>query len=99
MMQPRPPPFYAPNYPPTHSHQPPSFLLIPVSVNQGTNRPAFNYAPFTPEGAQPFYTTHYKLPRTNSAPEGGSGGSEQKSLLGFPPPPGFAPWDMGVAAM
>ncbi|KAF6160952.1 hypothetical protein GIB67_007593 [Kingdonia uniflora] len=94
MMQPRPPPFYAPNYPP-HSHQPPSFL-VPVSVNQGTNPPTFNYAPFTPEGAQPFYTTHYELPRTDSAPEGGS---EQSSLLGFPPPPGFAPWDMGVATM
>ncbi|PSS32667.1 E3 ubiquitin-protein like [Actinidia chinensis var. chinensis] len=92
-----------PNYPPMHGHQPPNFP-VPVNPNPGM-APPFSYPPFPPEGAHPFYGAPYEMARPDSAPEVGS---EQGSLLGFPPGPsggmnlseGFPrPWSMGPAGM
>ncbi|RWR90360.1 E3 ubiquitin-protein ligase Hakai [Cinnamomum micranthum f. kanehirae] len=86
-------------YPPLHLHQPPSF---PPNVNQGPNPPPqFSYPPFPTEGSQMFYNPHYEIPRPEMMSDGGS---EQGSLLGFPPAPagvaGFPdsyprPWGVG----
>lgn len=96
------PPF--PEYPPMHPHQSPNFA---ANANQGPSPPPqFNYPAFLPEGSQPFYNAQYEMPRSEMASEGGS---EQGSLLGFPPAqPGAVgfpdsypprPWGMGPPGM
>ncbi|KAK9290680.1 hypothetical protein L1049_008854 [Liquidambar formosana] len=94
-----------PEYPPMHSHQPTNFA-VPINSNPGlTPPPPFSYPPFPPEGAQPFYNAPYEMARQDSAPEVGS---EQGSLLGFPPgqamgmnfPASYPqPWNAGPAGM
>lgn len=73
--------------------QPPNFA-IPINSNIVMAPPPFSYPPFAPDGAQQLYVTP-------AAPEGGT---EQGSLLGFPPGPtggmNFAemyprPWNVG----
>ncbi|CAK9133918.1 unnamed protein product [Ilex paraguariensis] len=71
-----------PEYP-MHPHQPPNFA-VPITPNPGLVPPPFNYPPFAPDGAQPYYGAPYEMARPDSAPEVGS---EQGSLLGFPPGP------------
>ncbi|KAL3531734.1 hypothetical protein ACH5RR_005255 [Cinchona calisaya] len=84
------------------SLQPPGFV-VPVNVNPGLVPPQFGYPHFMPNGAQPFYGAPYEMGRPESTPEVGS---EQGSLLGFPPGPAggvnFAesyprPWGLGPA--
>ncbi|KAK4359179.1 hypothetical protein RND71_021408 [Anisodus tanguticus] len=62
-----------PEYP-MHMPQPHGFA-VPMSPNPGL-APQFGYPQFAPDGPQPFYSAA-------STPE--MGGSEQGSLLGFPP--------------
>ncbi|KAF5940933.1 hypothetical protein HYC85_022100 [Camellia sinensis] len=84
------------DYPPMHSHQTPNFA-VPVNSNPVLAPPPFSYPPFPPEGAQPFYGVPFK-----------EVGSEQGSLLGFPPGAaggvnfagGFSrPWNAGPAGV
>ncbi|XP_052173397.1 E3 ubiquitin-protein ligase HAKAI homolog [Diospyros lotus] len=91
-----------PDYPPMH--QPLNFA-VPVNSNPVLAPPPFSYPPFAPEGALPFYGASYEMARPDSVPEVGS---EQGSVLGFPPAPasaasfpeGFArPWNMGPAGL
>ncbi|OVA00757.1 hypothetical protein BVC80_9083g48 [Macleaya cordata] len=86
-----------------HSHQSPNFV-VPVNANQGL-APTFSHSPFPVEGAQPFYNAHFETARPDLAAEGGS---EQGSLLGFPPSLGGSmsfpdnyprPWNMGLAGV
>ncbi|KAJ0088042.1 hypothetical protein Patl1_31717 [Pistacia atlantica] len=73
-----------PEYAPVHSMQPPNFA-VPMNSNP-LMTPPFAVPPFPTEGSQQFYSAPYGMPRPDSAPEVGS---EQASLLGFPPgPPG-----------
>ncbi|KAL6998392.1 RING-type E3 ubiquitin transferase [Sarracenia purpurea var. burkii] len=76
-----------PDYPPMLGPQPPNFAVPVLPANPVMGPPPFIYPPFPPEGAQPFYGSHYKMARPDSAPEVGS---EQGSLLGFP-----RPWNVG----
>ncbi|KAK2967733.1 hypothetical protein RJ640_012959, partial [Escallonia rubra] len=69
-----------PEYP-MHFQQPPNFL-VPINMNPIRAPPPFNYPPFAPDGAQPFYGAPFQMPRPDSAPEVES---EQGSLLGVPP--------------
>ncbi|MCD7448773.1 hypothetical protein HAX54_045987 [Datura stramonium] len=83
-----------PEYP-MHMPQPHGFA-VPMSSNPGL-APQFGYSQFAPDGAQPFYgAASFEMPRPDSTPP--EMGSEQGSLLGFPP--GAAgnyprPWNMG----
>uniref|UniRef100_A0A5B6ZP24 RING-type E3 ubiquitin transferase n=1 Tax=Davidia involucrata TaxID=16924 RepID=A0A5B6ZP24_DAVIN len=72
-----------PEYALMHAHQPPNFA-VPVNTNPVLAPPPFSYPPFPPEGAQPFYGAPYDMTLPDTAPEVGS---EQGSLLGFPPGP------------
>ncbi|GLT92655.1 hypothetical protein SLE2022_104820 [Rubroshorea leprosula] len=85
-------------YPPMHSMQPPNFIM---PMNPSSVLPPYGMHPFPPDGGQPFYGTPYEMARPNSAPDVGS---EQGSLLGFPPgpmgglnyPPAYPqPWNAG----
>ncbi|XAR50869.1 hypothetical protein NMG60_11005322 [Bertholletia excelsa] len=65
-----------PNYPPTHTHQPPNFS-VPVNSNPIMASPPLispNYPPFPPEGAQMLYGAAHEMARPQSAPEGPIGG-------------------------
>lgn len=89
-----------PEYP-MHMPQPHGFTM---SSNQ-TLAPQFGYSQFAPDGAQPFYgAASFEMPRPESTHERGS---EQGSLLGFPPgavgnmnfPENYPrPWNMGQPA-
>lgn len=88
-----------PEYP-MQSLQPPGFP-VPVNMSPGLVPHQFVYPHFMPDGAQPFYGAPYDMARPESTPEVGS---EQGSLLGFPPGPAggvnFAesyprPWSLG----
>ncbi|KAF3685227.1 putative reticulon-like protein B12-like [Capsicum annuum] len=69
-----------PEYP-MHMPQPHGFA-VPMSSNPGL-APQFGYPQFSPDGAQPFYgAVSFEMPRADSTPDMGS---EQGSLLGFPP--------------
>ncbi|CBI30439.3 unnamed protein product, partial [Vitis vinifera] len=70
-------------YPPLHSHQPPNFA-VPLNPNPLLTPPPFNYHHFPSEGAQTFYSSPHEMARPDSAPDVGT---EQGSLLGFPPGP------------
>ncbi|TMW86409.1 hypothetical protein EJD97_021418 [Solanum chilense] len=88
---------------PVHMPQPHGFA-VPVSSNPNLAH-QFGYPQFAPEGAQPFYgAASLEMPRLDSTPERGS---EQGSLLGFPPgaagnrnfPENYPrPWNMGQLA-
>ncbi|KAF4356975.1 hypothetical protein F8388_015951 [Cannabis sativa] len=92
-------------YPPMHAMQPPNYMM-PMNSNQMMNPSLpFGYPPFPGDGSQPFYSAPYDMTRQDSTPEKGS---EQGSLLGFPP--GSAgnmhfqanyhqPWNAGQANM
>ncbi|KAI4354633.1 hypothetical protein L6164_003481 [Bauhinia variegata] len=92
-------------YHPMHSAHPPNYSM-PVNSNPGMNPPLpFGYPPYPHEGAQPFYAAPYEIPRQDSASEMGT---DQGSLLGFPPGPGGGPnfpanypqaWHAGMAGM
>lgn len=92
-------------YPPMHAIQPPNYMM-PVNSNQMLNPSVpFGYTPFPGDGSQAFYGAPYDMARQDSAPEAGS---EQGSLLGFPPgstgnmnfPPNYhQPWNAGQAGM
>ncbi|KAJ4704524.1 E3 ubiquitin-protein ligase Hakai-like [Melia azedarach] len=89
-----------PEYPPVHSMQPPNFV-VPMNSNPLLT-PPFGVPPFPTEGSQQFYGAPFGMPRPDSAPEVGS---EQASLLGFPPggvnfPAGFPQlWNAGPTGM
>lgn len=71
-----------PEYPPMHPMQPPNFV-VPMNSNPLLTPP---FPPFPTEGSQQFYGAPFGMPRPDSVTEVGS---EQASLLGFPPgPPG-----------
>nr|GMC97615.1 E3 ubiquitin-protein ligase Hakai [Ipomoea batatas] len=89
-----------PEYP-INVPQPHGFM--PVNPNPVLAPPQFGYPHFVPDGAQPYYGAPYDMRRPDSAAEAGS---EQGSLLGFPPGPAGAanfaeayprPWNMGQA--
>ncbi|XP_059667907.1 E3 ubiquitin-protein ligase HAKAI homolog [Cornus florida] len=91
-------------YSPMSAHPPPNYA-VPINSNPVLAPPPFGYPPFPPEGARPFYGAPYEMARPDSAPEVGS---EQGSLLGFPPGPaggvnfsdGYPrPWIMGPAGV
>ncbi|PON90149.1 Zinc finger, C2H [Trema orientale] len=94
-----------PEYPPMHAIQPPNYMG-PVNSNQMLNRSVpFGYPPFPGDGSQAFYGAPYDMARQDSAPEAGS---EQGSLLGFPPgsagntnlPANYhQPWNAGQVGM
>ena len=94
-----------PEYPPMHPAQPPNFAM-PVNSNPMLNPPPpFGFPPYPHEGAQPFYGAPYEIPRQDSASEIGS---DQGSLLGFPPGPGGGsnfpanypqPWHGGMGSL
>ncbi|XP_007026811.2 PREDICTED: E3 ubiquitin-protein ligase Hakai [Theobroma cacao] len=68
-------------YPPMHSMQPPNFVM---PMNSNPMFAPYGVPPFPTDGAQPFYGAPYEMARPSSAPDVGS---EQGSLLGFPPGP------------
>lgn len=70
-----------PEYPPMHS-QPPNYVM-PTNQNP-VMPPSFGLPSFQTDGVQQFYTASYEMGRTDSTPEVGS---QQGSLLGFPPGP------------
>lgn len=65
--------------------QPPGFA-VPINSNLVMGPPSFSYPPFAPDGSQQIYI----------APSIPEGGTEQGSLLGFPPGPTMG---MNVAEM
>ncbi|KAM7526462.1 hypothetical protein LguiA_016364 [Lonicera macranthoides] len=85
--------------------QPPNYA-VPVNSNFALAPPPFGYPPFAPNGPQPFYSSPFEMMRPESAPEGGS---EQGSVLGFPPGPAGGmnfsenyprgPWNIGPNGM
>lgn len=96
-----------PDYPPMHAFQPPNNYMVPVNSSQMLNPSSapFGYPPFPGEGSQAFYGAPYDMARQDSAPEVGS---EQGSLLGFPPgsagsmnfPANYhQPWNAGQPGM
>ncbi|XP_010935616.1 E3 ubiquitin-protein ligase HAKAI homolog [Elaeis guineensis] len=84
--------------------QPPNYP-IPVNTNPASMPPpSFSY-PFPADGSQQFYSAPFEMPRPEMMPVSGS---EQGSVLGFPPAPAgvasFAgsfprPWGMGLVGM
>ncbi|XVF55139.1 hypothetical protein PTKIN_Ptkin06aG0012300 [Pterospermum kingtungense] len=68
-------------YPPMHSMQPPNFV---VPMNSNPMLTPYGGPPFPSDGAQQFYGAPFEMARPVSAPDVGS---EQGSLLGFPPGP------------
>ncbi|XP_022935351.1 E3 ubiquitin-protein ligase Hakai-like [Cucurbita moschata] len=69
-------------YPPLQSIPPPNYV-VPANSNPMLSPPLpFGFPPFPTEGAQQYYSTPYEVPRQDTAAETGS---EQGSLLGFPP--------------
>ncbi|GAB4830547.1 hypothetical protein Ancab_020311 [Ancistrocladus abbreviatus] len=73
-------------YPPLYFQPPPNYQM-PSNTNQvlPTPPPPFGFPPFPLDGAPPFYgaPSPYEMPRSESVVIG----SEQGSLLGFPPLP------------
>ncbi|KGN58802.1 E3 ubiquitin-protein ligase HAKAI homolog [Cucumis sativus] len=69
-------------YPPLQPIPPPNYV-VPANSNPMLTPPLpFGYPPFPIEGAQQYYNTPYEVSRQDTAAETGS---EQGSLLGFPP--------------
>lgn len=96
-----------PDYPPMHAIPPPNNYMVPVNSNQMLNPSSapFGYPPFPGDGSQAFYGAPYDVARQDSALEVGS---EQGSLLGFPPgsagslsfPASYhQPWNAGQPVM
>lgn len=75
-------------YPPLNSQQSPNLMMRGNSIPV-LNTPPFNYPPFRTEGTPPYYGVPHGISRQDSASEAGS---EQGSLLGFPPGP---TWTVG----
>ncbi|KAG8376987.1 hypothetical protein BUALT_Bualt09G0121400 [Buddleja alternifolia] len=118
VMQPRPmPPFpgqvqnYPPEQHPDNNRFPQQNFDPQGGLRQDSGNPnavlappQFGYAPYPSDGSQQFFGAPYEIARPDSTPEAGS---EQGSLLGFPPgggpagPMNFAqnyprpPWNMG----
>ncbi|KAM7265464.1 hypothetical protein ACFE04_003147 [Oxalis oulophora] len=89
--------------PPMNSTQPPNYAVPMNNQNQVLPHP-YNVHPYQTEGSQlPFYGAPYEMARPDSEHEAGS---DQGSLLGFPPgssggsmnfPPGYSqPWNGGM---
>uniref|UniRef100_A0A9I9CVR0 RING-type E3 ubiquitin transferase n=1 Tax=Cucumis melo TaxID=3656 RepID=A0A9I9CVR0_CUCME len=79
-------------YPPLQPIPPPNYV-VPANSNPMLTPPLpFGYPPFPIEGAQQYYNTPYEVSRQDTAAETGS---EQGSLLGFPP---GAPGGMNFSA-
>ncbi|TYI33269.1 hypothetical protein ES332_A04G121400v1 [Gossypium tomentosum] len=84
-------------YPPIHSMQPPNFAM-PMNSNRMLT--PYGVPPFPTDGSQPFYGAPYEMARQSSASDVGS---EQGSLLSFPPgpvggvnyPTAYPPWNGG----
>ncbi|XP_023527487.1 E3 ubiquitin-protein ligase Hakai-like [Cucurbita pepo subsp. pepo] len=70
-------------YPPLQPIPPPNYVVPPNSNPMLTPPLPFGYPPFPVEGAQQYYSTPYEVPRQDTA--AAETGSEQGSLLGFPP--------------
>lgn len=69
-------------YPPLQPIPPPNYV-VPTNSNPMLTPPLpFGYPPFPIEGAQQYYSTPYEVSRQDAAVDSGS---EQGSLLGFPP--------------
>ncbi|TYJ40084.1 hypothetical protein E1A91_A04G115300v1 [Gossypium mustelinum] len=84
-------------YPPIYSMQPPNFAM-PMNSNRMLT--PYGVPPFPTDGSQPFYGAPYEMARQSSASDVGS---EQGSLLSFPPgpvggvnyPTAYPPWNGG----
>ncbi|TYH77513.1 hypothetical protein ES332_D04G159100v1 [Gossypium tomentosum] len=84
-------------YPPMHSMQPPNFAM---PVNSNRTLTPYGVPPFPIDGCQSFYGAPYEMARQSKASDVGS---EQGSLLSFPPgpvggvnyPTAYPPWNGG----
>ncbi|KAG4152530.1 hypothetical protein ERO13_D04G128100v2 [Gossypium hirsutum] len=84
-------------YPPMHSMQPPNFAM---PMNSNRTLTPYGVPPFPTDGCQPFYGAPYEMARQSKASDVGS---EQGSLLSFPPgpvggvnyPTAYPPWNGG----
>ncbi|KAA3463790.1 E3 ubiquitin-protein ligase Hakai-like isoform X1 [Gossypium australe] len=84
-------------YSPMHSMQPPNFAM---PMNSNRTLTPYGVPPFPTDGSQPFYGAPYEMGRQSSASDVGS---EQGSLLSFPPgpvggvnyPTAYPPWNGG----
>ncbi|CAN1134998.1 E3 ubiquitin-protein ligase HAKAI homolog [Linum perenne] len=73
-----------PEYPSMQAMQQPNFL-VPMNANP-MMPPQFALPPFQPDGvSQQFYGAHFEMGQMGRQDAAAEGGSEQGSLLGFPP--------------